>query len=70
MLVLQINDDRAVMLIYTICHIVTGILTLIGSLTCCKEAKTMGMILDKLNFKMVPFFFQYHMLLVHVGIAS
>ena len=43
MLVLQIKfDDRAVLLIYTICHIVSEILTLIGNLTCCKEAKTMG----------------------------
>ena len=62
MLVLQIKfDDRAVMLMYTICHIVTGILTLIGGLTCCKEANIMGSI----NFKMV-FFFQYHMLLVQL----
>ena len=35
------------MLIYTICHIVTGILNLIGSLTYCKEAKIMGMIPDE-----------------------
>ena len=52
MLVLQIKfDDRAVVLIYTICHIATHMLTFVGSLTCCKEAKTMGMIHDKRYFQ-------------------
>ena len=60
MLVLQIKfDDKIVMLIYTIFHKVTCILTLIGSLTCCKEAKTLrACYLISVNFKMV--FFQYH----------
>ena len=40
-------DARAVTKIYKICHIVTGVLTLIGSLTCWKGANTMGIILDK-----------------------
>ena len=31
----------------------TGILTLIGSLTCCKEANALGMKLDEINFNKV-----------------
>ena len=45
MFVLQIKfDDKAIMLIYTIFPILTGILTSIDSLTCCNEAKIMGMV--------------------------
>ena len=39
--------DIAVMQIETICGKVTGILILIGSLRCLKEAKTMAIILGK-----------------------
>ena len=52
MRVLQIKfDDRAVVLIYTICHTATNMLTFVGSLTYCKEAKTMGMIHVKRHFQ-------------------
>ena len=48
MVVLEIKfDENIVMKKYTICHIVTIIAILIGRLTCCKEAKAMGIILDK-----------------------
>ena len=49
--------DIADMHIYTICGIVSGILILIGSLRCLKEAKTMDMVLGlSVNFKIVSLF--------------
>ena len=49
----------------------TGILLLIGSLGGLKEVKTMNMILGKYTFpnSFLPYF-QYHMLQVHIRIAS
>ena len=47
----------------------TGILILIGSLGCLKEAKTMDMILDKCKFQIV-FFILSNMLKLHIVIAS
>ena len=43
----QFMKSNLMLQLYTCGHIVTGILILTGSLTCCREANTMGMVLDK-----------------------
>ena len=48
----------------------TGVLILISSLGCLKEVKTMDMSLDKCIFQNMFPKFQYHILLVHIGIAA
>ena len=58
-MILEIKfDDRVVMRIYTVCLMVTGIKTLIGSLIRCKEARYL------INV------FKHHVLLVNVAITS
>ena len=57
--------------ILTIRRRVIGILILIGSLGCLKDAQTMDMLLEQCKFpkSFLPYC-QYHMLEVHIGIAS
>ena len=57
------------MKIQTMFGIVTGILILIGSLRCLKEAKTIDMILGKSKLQNIFLIFS-NMLLVHIEIAS
>ena len=65
------NLERKLSCKYKQLAVETGILILNVSLRCLKEVKTMDMILGKCKFpySFLPYF-QLHVLLVHIGIAS